>query len=101
MSNIVTAHLYIGTSGWSYPKGQGAWDGIFYPPKLPSKKFLEYFATRLNSVEVNYTYRVLASEKLLHGWLECTPPHFRFSFKAHQMITQRVKLPERSLDHPW
>src|SRR3712207_4849955 len=31
--------LRIGTSGWSYPTGEGTWNGIFYPPK--SKKFEE------------------------------------------------------------
>ena len=23
--------IYIGTSGWSYPKGEGTWNGHFYP----------------------------------------------------------------------
>ena len=44
---------YVGCSGWAYP----TWKPAFYPEKLPSKKFLEYYATRLNSVEVNYTFR--------------------------------------------
>jgi uncharacterized protein YecE (DUF72 family) len=25
------ARIYIGTSGWSYPKGDGTWTGYFYP----------------------------------------------------------------------
>ena len=25
--------LRIGTSGWSYPTGQGTWNGLFYPPR--------------------------------------------------------------------
>jgi len=29
MSNL--AKFYIGTSGWSYPKGKGTWTGYFYP----------------------------------------------------------------------
>jgi len=87
-SNASVATIYAGTSGWSY----ATWKPRFYPPKLASKKFLEYFATRLNSVEVNYTYRVFASEKLLRSWLDQTPPHFRFSFKAHQLITHIKRL---------
>lgn len=82
--------LYAGTSGWAYP----SWKPDFYPPKTPPKKFLAYFATRLNSVELNYTYRHLASEKLLDGWLAATPAHFRFSVKAHQMITHIKRLRE-------
>lgn len=45
--------VYAGTSGWAY----ASWKPKFYPAKLGSKKFLEYYATRLNSVEVNYTFR--------------------------------------------
>jgi len=26
------AKIYIGTSGWSYPKGEGIQKGHFYPP---------------------------------------------------------------------
>ena len=58
------ARLFAGTSGFSYP----AWKPDFYPKDLPSKRFLEYYATRLNSVEANYTFRRLAPAKVLEGW---------------------------------
>ena len=45
------AKVYAGTSGWAYP----SWKHYFYPAKLPSAKFLGYYASRLNTVEVNYT----------------------------------------------
>src|SRR5512136_2848954 len=80
--------LYAGTSGWSYP----AWKPQFYPAKTPSNKFLAYYATRLNSVELNYTFRRFASEALLRGWIEATPAHFVFSVKAHQNITHIKRL---------
>ena len=80
--------LYAGTSGWAYP----SWKPDFYPAKLASKKFLEYYATRLNSVELNYTFRRYASEKILNGWSQMTPDGFLFSVKAHQMITHVRKL---------
>ncbi len=82
------ATIYAGTSGWSY----ASWKPSFYPAKLPANKFLAHYSTRLNSVEVNYTYRHLPSEKLLTGWIEATPPHFVFSVKAHQMITHIKRL---------
>ena len=66
------AQLFAGTSGFSYP----AWKPTFYPAKVPSKKFLEYYATRLNSVEVNYTFRRLPSSSVLNGWLASTPQIF-------------------------
>jgi uncharacterized protein YecE (DUF72 family) len=30
MSDLA-GRIYIGTSGWSYPKGEGTWNGYFYP----------------------------------------------------------------------
>jgi uncharacterized protein YecE (DUF72 family) len=80
--------LYAGTSGWSY----ASWKPKFYPPKLASAKFLSYYATRLNTVEVNYTFRAFPSEKLLAGWVEATPQNFRFAIKAHQSITHIKRL---------
>ena len=82
------ATIYAGTSGWAYP----SWKPAFYPAKLASKKFLEFYATRLNSVEVNYTFRRFATEKLLAGWIAATPAHFQFTVKAHQAITHIKRL---------
>ncbi|HEU4416078.1 MAG TPA: DUF72 domain-containing protein, partial [Candidatus Angelobacter sp.] len=45
--------LHIGTSGWSY----ASWKPAFFPDKLPSKRFLEFYGTRLNAVELNATFR--------------------------------------------
>ena len=82
------ARLYAGTSGWAYP----TWKPEFYPAKTPAKKFLEYYATQLTSVEVNYTFRQLPTAKMLEGWLAATPSGFRFSFKAPQRITHFSRL---------
>jgi len=79
---------FIGTSGWAY----SSWKPGFYPQELPQRKFLEYYATQLNSVEVNYTFRRLPSESMLTGWLGATGPGFRFSFKAPQRITHVLRL---------
>ena len=80
--------LFAGTSGWAYP----AWKPAFYPPKLASAKFLSYYASRLNTVEVNYTFRHMLTEKTLQNWLAQTPPGFRFCIKAHQAITHIRRL---------
>jgi uncharacterized protein YecE (DUF72 family) len=79
---------FIGTSGWSY----SSWKPGFYPRALPEKKFLEYYATQLNSVEVNYTFRQLPTESTLTGWLAASNAGFRFSFKAPQRITHILRL---------
>jgi uncharacterized protein YecE (DUF72 family) len=81
-------HAFIGTSGWAY----SSWKPGFYPHALPLKKFLEYYATRLNSVEVNYTFRQLPTESMLTSWLAASDAGFRFSFKAPQRITHILRL---------
>jgi uncharacterized protein YecE (DUF72 family) len=82
------AKVYAGTSGWAYP----SWKPEFYPAKLPSAKFLSHYATRLNTVEVNYTFRRFPTEKLLRGWIEATPAGFQFGIKANQKITHVSRL---------
>jgi uncharacterized protein YecE (DUF72 family) len=86
--------LYAGTSGWAYP----TWKPEFYPAGTPAKRFLEFYATQLTSVEVNYTFRTLPTGKMLEGWLAATPAKFRFSFKAPQRITHFRRLRECSAD---
>jgi uncharacterized protein YecE (DUF72 family) len=80
--------IYIGCSGWAY----ASWRPDFYPATVPAKKFLEYYASRLNSVEVNYTFRSLPSESTIQSWLGATGDGFRFSFKAPQRITHLSRL---------
>jgi uncharacterized protein YecE (DUF72 family) len=82
------AKIYAGTSGWAY----AGWKPDFYPAKLASAKFLSYYGTRLNSVELNYTFRRRVTEKLLSGWIDATPPDFKFAVKASQTITHVLRL---------
>jgi uncharacterized protein YecE (DUF72 family) len=80
--------LFVGTSGWAYP----SWKPEFYPEKLAQKKFLNHYATQLNTVEVNFTFRQLVKESTITNWLEQTPANFRFGVKAHQVITHIKRL---------
>ena len=82
------ARIFAGTSGWAY----ATWKPGFYPAKLPAKRFLEYYASQLTAVEVNYTFRSLPTESMLQGWLAATGEHFRFGFKAPQRITHFNRL---------
>ncbi len=81
--------LFAGTSGFAY----AGWKPNFYPPKLPSAKFLAYYATRLNAVEINYTFRRLPSQSTLENWVAATSAGFVFALKANMRIThvQRLK----------
>jgi uncharacterized protein YecE (DUF72 family) len=80
--------FYTGTSGFAYD----AWKPDFYPKKLASAKFLAYYATRLNAVEANYTYRRIASASTFEKWISATSEGFLFLPKAHMKITHSLKL---------
>lgn len=86
------AQLYTGTSGFAYPQ----WKPRFYPADTPEKKFLEHYASRLRSVEINYTFRRLPAPTTLENWVKATPPAFRFACKANQRITHIMRLKDVS-----
>ncbi|HEX4606954.1 MAG TPA: DUF72 domain-containing protein [Urbifossiella sp.] len=86
--------VYVGTSGFSYPK----WKGRFYPAKLPAKDMLGYYAGRFRAVEINNTFYKLPPESVLTGWAGQVPADFRFAYKAPQEITHFKRL--REVDGP-
>jgi uncharacterized protein YecE (DUF72 family) len=80
--------LYAGTSGYSFRE----WVGPFYPPKTPANEYLSFYASQLNSVEINHTFRRFPTVQLLSSWAEKTPESFVFSLKMHQSVTHRARL---------
>jgi uncharacterized protein YecE (DUF72 family) len=82
------ASVFVGTSGYNYPE----WRGSFYPEKFPTDRMLAYYAERFRTVEINYTFYRMPTEKLLTGWAAGTPDHFTFTLKAPRRITHDSKL---------
>ncbi len=82
------AQLFAGTSGWAY----ASWKPDFYPAKLPQKNFLRHYATQLNTVEVNFSFRQLLKETTVQKWIAETPEGFRLGIKAHQVLTHIKRL---------
>jgi uncharacterized protein YecE (DUF72 family) len=80
--------IWIGTSGYNYPE----WKGSFYPPDLPAAKMLPYYAARFATVEINYTFYRMPTEKLVGGWAAQTPDPFRLTLKAPRRITHDSRL---------
>ena len=80
--------VFVGTSGYNYPE----WRGSFYPDKLATNKMLAYYAERFRTVEINYTFYRMPTEKLLAGWASGTPDGFTFTLKAPRRITHDSKL---------
>ena len=79
---------WIGTSGFQYAE----WKGNFYPEDLPAAKMLSYYAERLWTTEINYTFHRIPAGKTIENWKQLTPPDFRFSLKAPQKITHFARL---------
>jgi uncharacterized protein YecE (DUF72 family) len=80
--------LHIGTSGYGYKE----WVGTFYPAGLKPKAMLAHYATKLDTVEINYTFRRMPTAALLSGWAAQVPESFTFVLKAPERITHRAKL---------
>ena len=53
---------------------------------------LPYYAARFPTVEINYTFYRMPSEKLLAGWTKQVPATFRFTLKSPRRITHDAKL---------
>jgi uncharacterized protein YecE (DUF72 family) len=53
---------------------------------------LAYYAERFPTVEINYTFYRMPTEKLLSGWAAGTPESFSFTLKAPRRITHDAKL---------
>jgi uncharacterized protein YecE (DUF72 family) len=82
--------LFVGTSGYSYPK----WKGSFYPAKLPQKEMLSYYSQHFAAVEINNTFYKMPTESELMSWAAQVPRSFRFAIKGPQTITHRKRLKE-------
>lgn len=80
--------LYVGTSGFAY----GEWKPDFYPADLKNDGMLTFYASRLPSVEINYTFYREPAQKTIDGWVGKTPDGFRFALKANRKITHVRRL---------
>ena len=80
--------IHIGTSGWSYPH----WRGPFYPDDLASSQWLDYYARRFDTVEINNSFYKLPKGSTLEEWAATVPEDFLFAVKASRFITHMKKL---------
>jgi uncharacterized protein YecE (DUF72 family) len=78
------ATVRIGTCSWA----DEALSKYFYPPKLPARERLAWYAEHFDTVEVDSTYYRLPSESTVEGWAERTPPGFVMHVKAFGLMTR-------------
>ena len=82
-----SSRVHVGTSGWSYPKGAGTWDGIFYPPRLADRDKLAFYARYFDTVEINSSFYRPPSPYAAKAWAQKVPAEFRFTAKLWQKFT--------------
>jgi len=93
----VYSNVYIGTSGWSYPKGEGTWKGYFYPPGKINE--LEYYSQFFNTVEVNSSFYRPTNPGFAENWVKRTPKDFLFTVKLWQKFTHPKMYQEATGEH--
>lgn len=81
----IPSTIYIGTSGWSYPKGEGTWKGFFYPPGKINE--LEYYSQYFNTVEINSSFYRPPNPGYVYNWARRVPKGFLFAMKLWQKFT--------------
>ncbi len=80
--------FFVGTSGYNYKH----WRSVFYPPGLPQKTWLAYYANFFNTVEINATFYGSFSRSVFEKWKNSTPPGFQFVLKGSRFITHISRL---------
>ena len=81
--------IAIGTSSWSDPGFVEEW----YPPGLPARDRLAWYAQRLSAVEVNSTFYALPARRTVARWCACTPDAFTFDVKLHRLLSRHSAPP--------
>ena len=84
--------LLVGTSGWQYRD----WRDVLYPAGVPMRRWLEEYATRFATVEINNAFYRLPSRENFESWRERVPRDFVVAVKASRYLThiKRLRDPE-------
>src|SRR5919108_1428404 len=87
--------IHVGTSSWADPGFVEEW----YPPGLPARDRLPYYAERFDAVEVNSTFYAVPDQRQVARWAEVTPDRFTFDVKLHRLLSRHAA-PLDSLPKP-
>ncbi len=75
--------LHLGTSSFT----ADGWNLTFYPPGMPARDYLSYYASQFDALEVDATFYRIPAISTVQGWYNKTPANFTFALKAPQEIT--------------
>ncbi len=86
--------IRIGTSGFSYKD----WVGPFYPPDLPRREWLNFYAQTFSTCELNFSYYTIPKAVNLARMSEKVPDNFLFAIKAYRGITHERETPQAHIE---
>jgi uncharacterized protein YecE (DUF72 family) len=78
----MAGRIVVGTSGWTFDQ--------WYPPKLPARERLSYYAERFEGVEVDSTFYALPARRTVASWERATPAGFTFDVKLHRLLSRHA-----------
>ena len=84
----VSPSVRIGCPGWQHRH----WKGDFYPADLPQTRWLEYYAARFDTVEINNSFYRLPESTTFAAWGRRVPRGFLYAVKASRYLTHMKKL---------
>jgi uncharacterized protein YecE (DUF72 family) len=90
-SELPVSKVHIGTSGWTYD----GWRGPFYPPDIPKREWLAFYAGSFSTTEINGSFYRTPSLEAVAAWRDQTPDEFLFAWKASKFITHWKRLTEK------
>src|SRR4051812_31727947 len=80
--------VLVGCSGWQYAD----WREVVYPRGCAQRDWLEVYARRYSTVEVNATFYRLPNRDAVARWVQQTPPGFTFAVKVSRYLTHIKRL---------
>jgi uncharacterized protein YecE (DUF72 family) len=88
--------LRVGTSGWQYRH----WRDHFYPRNLATTRWLDHYAARFATVEINNTFYRLPAPQTFAEWHRRLPADFVAVIKASNYLThyRRLREPQEPVD---
>jgi uncharacterized protein YecE (DUF72 family) len=86
-------NFYSGTSGLVVPVPKHS-----FPPEFEDKSRLTFYASLLNSIEINSSFYKLPRGITIRKWAESVPADFKFTFKLWKEVTHNKGLTFRTED---
>src|SRR3954452_13955472 len=76
--------VLVGTSSWADPGFVAEW----YPPGLPARERLAWYARHFQAVEVNSSFYAVPEPGTVARWAQVTPDDFVFDVKLHRALSR-------------